>query len=317
MGSGQIVTAGVYSVTGAATISGDLILDGDANSIFIFKIQGPLSTTVDTKVKLINGALACNVFWKVEGLVSMAARTYMVGNVIANNAGINMNTRDTLQGRALSTTGAINVDGILGYLPTGCGSAVLTGPAAPNMTSASCFAIFSSNGPVTNTGTTNVTGDVGTNVGLTTGYDKLFVAGTVHDNPDGTTSNAATDLGNVYTYLNTRPEDIELLYPAQFGNNLVLTPHTYLLNAATTLTDTLYLNAANNANAVFIIKINGALSTSVKANVILLNGAQAKNVYWKVDGAVSINDNSIFKGNVIANNGAIDLTTGVNLEGSA
>lgn len=81
--------------------------------------------------------------------------------------------------------------------------------------------------------------------------------------------------------------DIELLYPAQFGQNLVLTPHTYTMKSATFLTDTLSLNAQGNPDAVFVIKTTGALGTSSNAKVLLINGTQAKNVYWKVDGAVS------------------------------
>jgi hypothetical protein len=45
-----------------------------------------------------------------------------------------------------------------------------------------------------------------------------------------------------------------VLYPVQFGNNLVLTPHTYLMEAAAVLTDSVYLNAQGNANAVFVKK---------------------------------------------------------------
>lgn len=319
LGNGQILNAGVYSISGAATLNGILTLDGQANAsaVFILKIQGPFSAAANSKVKLINGALACNVFWKIEGLVSMAAGTSMKGTMIANNAAINMSQGDTLEGRAMSTTGAVNVLGVMAYTPVGCGSPLLTGPAAPALASAGCYALFSSSGPVTNAGVTYVTGDVGTNVGLTTGFNPLFVTGTVHPIPDGSTAAAATDLGNAYTYLNTLPYDIELLYPAQFGRNLVLTPHTYLMNAATTFTDTLYLNAMGNANAVFVIKVNGAFTTSTYSKVLLINGTLAKNVYWKVDGAVNINDYSQFKGTIVCNNGAMLLATGVNIEGRA
>ncbi len=319
LGNGQILNAGIYSISGAATLNGNLILNaqGNANAVFIIKISGPFSTAANSKVKLINAGLACNVFWKVEGLVSMAAGTTMRGTVIANNAAINMSTGDTLEGRALSTTGAVNVTGVLAYTPVGCGSPYLTGPAAPALASTECYAIFSSNGPVSNAGITYVTGDVGTNVGLTTGFNSLFVTGMIHPIPDGSTAACASDLGNVYTYLNAIPFDIELMYPAQFGHNLVLTPHAYLMNAATSFSDTLYLNAMGNATAVFVIKINGALSTSTYSKVILINGTQAKNVYWLVNGAVSINDYSVFKGTIVANNGAILLATGVNLDGRA
>src|SRR6185295_3104258 len=110
------------------------------------------------KIKLINGAHACNVFWKVEGLVSMASGTIMRGTVIANNAAINMSAGVKLEGRALSTTGAITVDGVLASTPTGCGSPILTGPGAPALLSTECYALFSGNGPVTNSGVTYVTG---------------------------------------------------------------------------------------------------------------------------------------------------------------
>ncbi len=319
LGNGDTLIAGVYSITGAATLDQSLTLDGEGNSgaVFIFQVQGAFSTNANSKIKLINGAKACNVFWKIEGLVSMASATTMRGTIIANNAAINMNTNDTLEGRAFSIAGAITVDGVLAYTPIGCGSATLTGPPAPLATSFTCFALFSADGAVTNSGTTHLTGDVGTNMGLTTGFDSLLITGIIHPIPDGVTATCANDLLTAYNYLNTLPYDIELLYPAQFGNNLVLTPHTYLLNAATVLTDTLYLNGQNNADAVFVIQINGALSTSTYSKVLLINGTQAKNVYWKVDGAVSINDYSIFSGTIICNNGAIDLTTGVVLNGRA
>jgi hypothetical protein len=319
LGNGQILTAGVYSISGAATLNLDLFLDaqGNGNAIFIFQIQGSFSTSAGSKVKLLNGAQACNVFWKVEGLVSMASGTTMRGTVIANNAAINMNAGDTLEGRALSTTGAVTVDGVLAYTPIGCGSPFLTGPAAPALASTACFAIFSSDGPVENTGITYVTGDVGTNVGLTTGFDPLLVTGTIHPIPDVFTAQCAADLLIVYNYLNALTYDIELLYPAQFGNNLVLTPHTYLLNAATVFTDTLFLNAQGNANAVFVLQVYGAFETSTYSNVRLINGTQSKNVYWLVKGAVSINDYSAFRGTVVGNNGAVNLNTGVTLDGRA
>ena len=317
LGNGQILVPGVYSVSGAATLNLDLTLNGQGNpnAVFIIKISGPLSTNAGAKVKLINSAKACNVFWKIEGLVSMASGTSMKGTIIANNAAINMSAGDTLEGRALSISGAVSVNGVMAYTPVGCGSPFLTGPAAPNLASTACYALFTASGALTNTGITYATGDVGTNVGLCTGFNTLNVTGVVHPIPDGSTAAAAADLGNVYTYLNTLNYDIELLYPAQFGNNLVLTPHTYVMNGAASLTDTLYLNGLGNANAVFVIQINGALSTSTYAKVLLTNGTQSKNVYWLINGAVNINNYSVFRGTAVANNGAVSLNTGVTIDG--
>lgn len=320
LGGGQTLIAGVYSITGASTLNLGLTFDamGDPNAVFIMLIQGPLSTNASSEIKLTNGAKACNVFWKIEGLVSMASGTTMRGTVIANNAAINIGTGNTLEGRALTTAGAVTIDGTLAYTPIGCGSPILTGPTAPTLGGAACYAIFSSVGAVSNTGVTNVTGDIGSNSGTTTGFDPLLVTGTIHTTPDGSTAVAAADLLNAYNYVNMLPYDIELLYPAQFGGSLVLTPHTYLLDAATVLTDTVFLNAQGNTNAVFVIQINGAFSTSTYSIVKLINGTQAKNVYWKIEGAVNINDYSVFNGTIICNNGALGaINIGVVLNGRA
>ncbi len=319
LGNGQVLTAGVYNISGAAVLNSDLTLnaEGNPNAVFIFQVQGSLSANINSKIKLISAAKACNVFWKVEGLVSLASNVTIVGTIIANNAAIEMNSNDTLEGRALSTSGAVSINGVLAYTPIGCGSQILTGPSAPILGSAECYAVFSGSGSVSNTGITYVTGDVGTNVGLTTGFNPLYIIGSVHPIPDASTLACVNDLFSIYAYLNTLPYDINLLYPAQFGHHLVLTPHTYLLDAATVLTDTLYLNAQGNANAVFVIQINGAFSTSAFSKIILTNGAQAKNVFWKIDGAAEINDSSIFEGTIVCNNGAVSLKTGVTMDGRA
>jgi hypothetical protein len=88
------------------------------------------------------------------------------------------------------------------------------------------------------------------------------------------------------------------------------------MDAAATLTDTVYLNAMDNADAIFIIQINGAFTTGTNSNIVLMNGAQSKNVYWKAEGAVNINTNSIFRGTLICNNAAIG-NSGVLFDGRA
>ena len=316
LGGGETLFAGVYHISANAALSSNLILDaqGNPNAVFIFQVQGTFSTATGSKVTLINGGLACNVFWKVEGVVSMASGSTMRGTIIANNAAINFTALDTLEGRALSINGAVSVGQLMAYTPIGCGSAVLNGPAAPSLVSTAIFGVFSSIGTVTGTPITYITGDVGSNSTTTTGFNPLFVTGTIHPNPDATTAAAAGSLTNVYNYLVALPVDIELLDPSNFGYNLILTPHTYHMGAAVAFTGNIYLNAENDPNAVFVIQINGTLTTGTTSKVILINGAQAKNVYWKVDGAVHIYDNSLFNGTLVGA-GAITLNTGDTLNG--
>ncbi len=241
----------------------------------------------------------------------------MKGTIVANNAAININPDVSLEGRALTTTGAITVNKITAAIPTGCSRPVLTGPAAPNLLSTACYAIFTSSGDISGDEASTVTGDIGSNFGLTAGYDQLKVTGMVHLIPDVSTSQCANDLTKVRDYLDGLPHDIELLVPPEFGHNLSLTPHTYFLDGATIFTDTLFLDAQNNADAVFVIVVNGALATSTAAVVSLLNGAKAANVFWRVTGAVDVEVNSDFKGTVIVTGGAISLKTGVKLDGRA
>ncbi len=320
IGNGMTMYPGVHAITGDATLDLNLILDaqGDPNAVFIFQISATLSTSAGSSIELINDAMACNVFWKVEGLVSIATGTDMKGTIVANNAAIEIATGSMLEGRALSTTGAVSVDGVKAKTPIGCGSPVLNGPTAPNLGVVGCYGVFSTDGAVTNNGITNVTGDVGSNNGAVTGFDPLLVDGEIHLVSDQSTAQAANDLLVAYNYLNVLPYDIELLYPAQLGNNLVLTPQTYLLNAAAIFTDSLYLDAQGVADAVFVIKINGALTTSTYSKVLLINGALAENVYWKIEGAVTINNYSVFNGTIVCNNGALGaINTGVEFNGRA
>ncbi len=318
LGAGQTLNAGVYNIPAAATMNGTLNLDaqGDPNAVFIIQIDGTFGIGTNAQVVLLNGAQACKVYWKVEGQVSIASGVTMKGTIVANNAAIAMSAGDSLEGRALSINGAIGVNAITAYMPLGCLAPILTGPGNPIMGTTECFVLFSGIGPVTNVGVTTVTGDIGSNNGLTTGYNPLLVTGNIHPVPDGATAQCGADFTNIYNNLNALPYDIELLYPAQFGNNLVLTPHVYLMNGAVTFTDSLYLNAQGNADAVFVFQVNGAFGTSTFSRVILQNGAQAKNVYWVINGAVSISDYSIFNGTIISQ-GAIDLLTGVTLYGRA
>ena len=318
LGAGQTLNAGVYSIPAAATMNGALYLDaqGDPNAVFILQIEGTFGVGTGSQVTLLNGAQACNVYWKIEGQVSIAPNVTIRGTIVANNAAIAMSAGDSLEGRALSINGAVGVDAIVAYTPLGCLAPILTGPGNPIMGTTECFVLFSGIGPVTNVGITTVTGDIGSNNGLTTGYNPLLVTGSIHPVPDGATAQCGADFTNIYNNLNALPYDIELLYPAQFGNNLVLTPHVYLMNGAVTFTDSLYLNAQGNADAVFVIQVNGAFNTSTFSKVLLLNGTQAQNVYWVINGAVSISDYSIFNGTIISQ-GAIDLLTGVTLYGRA
>ena len=325
LGNDSTFLPGTYQLPGAFSLSQSMTLDalGNPDAVFIFKVPESatyaFSTDVGAEVKLTNGAQASNVYWFVTGAVTIGSNTKMKGTIIAGGA-ISVAAGCVLEGRALTINGEVTVSngdiGLSVYLPVDISAPLPTGPAAPVFVESKQYAVFSSLGDVSDDGTSHVTGSVGSNSALPTGFNPDYVSGNI-DGMNPATAGAKDDLLLVYNALNTLTADIELLAPAQFGHNLVLTPNAYIMNSAVTFTDTVILDASGNEDAVFIIKTYGAFESGSNACVILKNGTQAKNVFWMVNGAVSIGVNSVFKGTIIANNGAIDLLTGSSLDGRA
>ena len=183
---------------------------------------------------------------------------------------------------------------------------------APNLGTASNFTLFTADGAFTNTGATNVTGDVGTNLGAFSGFPPGVLDGQIYV-VDATSSQAATDVITAYDFLTGVACDTTI--GVTLGNNQILTPNVYCLGGVpSTLNDTLFLDAQGDVNALFIFKIDGALSTSKFSNVILINSATPDNVYWQINGALEVGDSAIFRGTILTN-GAINLLLNSTLEG--
>ena len=99
------------------------------------------------------------------------------------------------------------------------------------------------------------------------------------------------------------------------GNGEVLTPGIYDIAGAASSVGTLYFDGQGNPDALFVVRINGAFSAGVTTKMVLLNEAKARNVFWVIEGAASIEASTIIKGTVITNSGAITMGAGGNLEG--
>lgn len=188
---------------------------------------------------------------------------------------------------------------------------------APNLGTAATYGAFSGSGAIENTGLTIINGDIGTNAGAFTGFPPGIYTGAKHV-ADAASLAAKDDLTLAYNSLNDAAHAImyDTVLNATMGNGQVLTPRTYRRGDLTTLSGNLTFDALGNPNAIFIIKIGAALNVAARTKIILANGARAKNIYWAVDGAVSVLDSSIMKGIFIAN-GAIHLYGGSTLEGRA
>jgi Ice-binding-like/Secretion system C-terminal sorting domain len=183
---------------------------------------------------------------------------------------------------------------------------------APNLGTAANFVLFTTTGAVGSTGISNITGNVGSGNGAITGFAGLN--GLIY-NSDAVTTQATADLLVAYNELNS---DIPTFFPAPvLGNGQILDAGVYFLPAAASLNTVLYLDAQGDPNAVFIFQIGGAFSTAASSQVVLINGALAANIFWKVEGAVPMAAGTVMRGTIIANNAAISMGAGGILEGRA
>ncbi|KAK5240074.1 hypothetical protein LTS06_012578, partial [Exophiala xenobiotica] len=107
---GIILDPGVYHYDSSAGLTGTLTLDGkgDSNSVFVFQIGSTLITGTGSTVALVNGALACNVFWQVGSSATLGTGTVFNGNVLAL-ASITVNSGDTNAGGLYALTGGITL----------------------------------------------------------------------------------------------------------------------------------------------------------------------------------------------------------------
>jgi hypothetical protein len=95
------VAPGVYTVA-ASTLNGTLTLDGAG--VYIFRSSSSISVTAGAKMRLINGASPCNVFWQIPTSMTIGSGTQLVGTIFANTGAITLGDSTRLQGRAFSLT---------------------------------------------------------------------------------------------------------------------------------------------------------------------------------------------------------------------
>jgi type VI secretion system secreted protein VgrG len=136
---GTTLVAGVYNSVsttfGITAGSGALVLNGqnDPSSVFIF--QAPFSGTGLTAgpgstITLINGAQACNVFWRVD-TASINSTATFVGNILALNS-ISVANGATIQGRLLARNGNVTLINDTITAPICAGNDTTTSPGFPN-----------------------------------------------------------------------------------------------------------------------------------------------------------------------------------------
>ena len=124
---GMTLSPGIYHFGSSAALHGTLTLDGGgtSNAMFIFQIGSTLTTGTGARVRLINGADGCAVFWAVGSSATIGTATSLQGNLMAL-VSITMTTGATIGvgggrngGRAFAQNGAITLDTNVIVAPTG------------------------------------------------------------------------------------------------------------------------------------------------------------------------------------------------------
>jgi len=227
-------------------------------------------------------------------------------NLAANTAYTAMLTRGCtdLAGNALVNVRADSQKRVVWNFTTG--TTVDQEPV--NLRSLSTFAVVAGAG-LTNSnsaGQTTINGDVGLSPTATclgdgspcSALDPL-INGTLYANdPAGVAAAAKADLTVAYNDAAGRP-------PGTTVNDIsgmVLAPGVYTSGSTMSIAvgGTVTLDAQGDAYAAWIFQIGSSLTVNNNAQVLLINGAKASNVYWAIAASSTLGTNVSFKGNVLA-----------------
>lgn len=151
---------------------------------------------------------------------------------------------------------------------------------------------------LTNTGATTITGNIAvwpgssyTGSGTVTQTGEIFLG-------DAVAQRIQDDLTTLYLALAARPTTQDLT--GQDLGGMVLTPGVYYFATSADLTGTLTLDAQGDPNAIFIFNIGSTLTAAPNSSMVLINGAQGGNVFFRVGSSATLDTASDLEGQIVA-----------------
>jgi hypothetical protein len=188
-------------------------------------------------------------------------------------------------------------------------------PTALSLGRAQSFVVLGGS-TVTNTGATQLTGDVGvSSPGVSvTGFPPGTVARGAQHVGDPVANQAQHDAQNAYTALSGRVCSTPLT--GQDLGGQTLSPGVYCFTSSAQTTGRLVLDARGNPNGVWVFQIASTLTTAPNSSVVMRGGGRASNVFWQVGSAATLGTGTAFTGNLLAYS-SITMTTGASLSGRA
>ncbi|MGA3142421.1 MAG: ice-binding family protein [Verrucomicrobiota bacterium] len=191
---------------------------------------------------------------------------------------------------------------LAGFLPQSKASILL---------SADSFGVLGAS-TVTSTGNTVVNGDLGLYSGTSiTGFGPGIVNGTIHDT-DAVAQQAQADALTAYNILAGETVSQNGNLTGEDLGGLTLTAGVYKFDSSAELTGTLTLSG----NGPFVFQIGSTLTTASASSVLLINGAQADNVFWQVGSSATLGTTTAFDGTILAL-ASISLDDGASIVGRA
>ena len=189
---------------------------------------------------------------------------------------------------------------------------------APSLGTAQSFAVLGASA-VTNTGPTVVTGDLGISpntIASITGFPPGVILGTVHASPDPVALQAQNDTTAAYLQLAGQACPATNNLTGIDLGGLTLVPGVYCFSSSAQLTGTLTLDAQGDPNAAWVFQTGSTITTASGSSVVLINGAQACNVFWQIGSSATLGTTTTFLGNILALT-SITLNTNASLFGRA
>jgi hypothetical protein len=201
----------------------------------------------------------------------------------------------TVRTLALAGLSAVAATTVLAMAHVGAAQAAAS-PVPLGTTSS--FAVLAGSG-ITNTGPTVINGNIGTFPTTDiTGASDITLTGINHAGDD-VTKGAKSDL--VTAYNKSAAALPPTAVPEEVGRIAPYVPGIYKGSSSLQLTGAMTLDAGGDPSAVFIFQApSSTLTTASNSSVVLLNGAQACNIFWQVGSSATIGTGTTFRGNILA-----------------
>jgi hypothetical protein len=268
------------------------VIDEGAGTIAVSVLPGTVKTALVSTFTTTGTNVKVGSTIQTSGVTPNDFTTSLGYTVTAGNASTTVYTVNVTTGAgptpvALGTAGNFTILTKAGITTTG--TTAIVGDMGVSPIAATSMTGFSLTADATNTFSTSP---------LVTG--KIYAANYAPPTPANMTT-AVSDMETAYTDAAARTHAVALPF-LNLGSgalsNQTLAPGIYTWGSAVTIPTNLTFSGGKND--VWILQVGGTLDISSNMQIILAGGAQAKNIFWQVSGAISLNTDSHFEGIILA-----------------